>query len=229
MCEPDCRFSTALSGLLGKRYYPSSPKRPEFAIHEDVLELYHLLKIPKSRFCHALQAFLETRTMGLQPDPPSATPSGMRDGRAQMPKAQVFYTNFRSIYTAWVDVRSIMAEKIETELSTFAESRSHNIQGQFDNDATITLGPTRLNRLCPACNNGKSERTAVCFDGNFQIKTLKRPGHRTQEVSKRDLRDRRLFIHDLIPDDRTSAQVPRLFLDVLIYRNLKMERRWIHV
>ena len=61
MCGNDCPFKDGLPGLLREHYFPSSPKGPTYAIHEDILELFHLLKIPKSRFCQALQAFIETR------------------------------------------------------------------------------------------------------------------------------------------------------------------------
>ena len=128
---------------------------------------------------------------------------------AQVPKN--IYENFRMLYTAWVDIRSLMTQKVETELSAFTGSRSQNIEGQFVGDVgKIELLPIRLRNLCPACFGPNSKRTPVCFDGNFQIKTLKVNNGRTETISERDHRDKRLFVHNEIKD-------PKVFVILWIF------------
>lgn len=101
-----------------------------------------------------------------------------------------------------------MAQKVETELSAFAESGSQNIEGQFVMPVgEIEILPIRLKNLCPACHGPNSKGTPVCFDGNFQIKTLlKGP----QTISSRDLQDKRLFVHNEIKD-------PKVFVILWIF------------
>ena len=65
ICEEDCPLQKGMVGFLSQRYYPSSPKRPQFAFHTDIFVLFHLIhmKGPSSKqgFCTALQVFLEMR------------------------------------------------------------------------------------------------------------------------------------------------------------------------
>src|SRR5271167_4576081 len=63
ICKDDCRYKNGMPGFVSQGYYPSSPKRPEFAIATHIFLVFHLIhmKGPSSKqgFCTALQTYFE--------------------------------------------------------------------------------------------------------------------------------------------------------------------------
>jgi|ERR1700733_1257681 len=66
LCESDCPYTNGMLGFLAKQCYPSSPKRPHFAISIDLPDFFHELYMggPSSKqgFCTAVQRFLQHKT-----------------------------------------------------------------------------------------------------------------------------------------------------------------------
>src|SRR5579862_4994956 len=58
-CSNNCPSQPAMLGFLSKGYYPSAPKRPNFAISEDILHFYHDMfthgSVSKMAFCIAIE------------------------------------------------------------------------------------------------------------------------------------------------------------------------------
>lgn len=109
---------------------------------------------------------------------------------------KTLYDNFRGLYTAWLDIRSLVTEKIEAELFAFAESKSQNVKRLFESRTqdTLALPPIPLRRLCPPCYGPHSILSLVCFDANFQNRTVKGKGENGQAILECDLRDERLRV-----------------------------------
>ena len=65
VCKDDCRYKNGMPGFVSQGYYPSSPKRPEFAFATDLFLVFHLIHMrgPSSKqgFCTALQKYFEMR------------------------------------------------------------------------------------------------------------------------------------------------------------------------
>jgi hypothetical protein len=61
-CYNGCPCQPAMLGFLRKGFYPSAPKRPKFAISEDILHLYHDMishgTTSKMAFCIAIEALI---------------------------------------------------------------------------------------------------------------------------------------------------------------------------
>jgi hypothetical protein len=70
VCNDDCPYKNGMPGILSRGYYPSSPKRPEFAFATDIFLVFHLIhmKGPSSKqgFCTALQTYFELRKSPLE-------------------------------------------------------------------------------------------------------------------------------------------------------------------
>lgn len=60
----------------------------------------------------------------------------------------------------------------------------------------LGLPPFGVRSLCPACFGPYLKRVGVCFDGCFQIKTMKRGGYRTLEILPKDKRDERVVVYE---------------------------------
>jgi hypothetical protein len=64
-CCDECSSQSAMSGYLSKGFYPSAPKRPKFAISEDILHLYHDMfthgPTSKRAFCIAIEALINRK------------------------------------------------------------------------------------------------------------------------------------------------------------------------
>jgi hypothetical protein len=90
--------------------------------------------------------------------------------------------------------------KAEKELSTYAspDAQSTNEVSSANLDE-IQLNPVPLRNLCPICFGKDSKRAHICFDGNFQLKTLKPRGEGSAELTDRDKRDKRLFVDAQLP------------------------------
>jgi hypothetical protein len=65
VCKDDCPYKNGMPGFVSQGYYPSSPKRPEFAFGTDLFLAFHLLHMggPSSKqgFCTMLQKYFEIR------------------------------------------------------------------------------------------------------------------------------------------------------------------------
>src|SRR5947207_14843116 len=65
VCKDDCRYKNGMPGFVSQGYYPSSPKRPEFAFATDLILVFHLIHMrgPSSsqRFSTALQKYFKMR------------------------------------------------------------------------------------------------------------------------------------------------------------------------
>lgn len=65
VCKDDCPYKNGMPGFVFQGYYPSSPKRPEFAFANDLFLAFHLIHMggPSSKqgFCTALQKYFEMR------------------------------------------------------------------------------------------------------------------------------------------------------------------------
>ena len=63
ICKDDCRYKNGMPGFLSQGYYPSSPKRPQFAFATNLFIVFHLIHMngPSSKqgFCAALQIYFE--------------------------------------------------------------------------------------------------------------------------------------------------------------------------
>ena len=66
VCSSDCPLSSGKLGFISLNYYPSTPVRPRFALHENVLSFFNemYMRGPSSKyvFAHALQFFVQKRT-----------------------------------------------------------------------------------------------------------------------------------------------------------------------
>jgi hypothetical protein len=253
-------------GLLG--YYPSSPKKPTYALHEDILELFHwmYMKGPcsKQNYCNALQRFVEKRKRfhSLRSaifsantySEPSTSDIFMSDvvlenhstevnedsqrqkffddhlkdlevshhsvnAMAHVKVPEDIYDNFRHIYSAWLEVQSILDVKAEQILKSpttpgaviqTSGSEVGSLSPQIEMDE---LSPIPLKDLCPVCfGNPESEYACICFDGNFQLKTLKSKAKTTNDINKqsqRDLRDKRLFVDNELPSSTITPENTR--------------------
>jgi hypothetical protein len=64
-CSDGCSSQSAMSGFLSEGFYPSAPKRPKFAISEDILHLYHdmITHGPTSKiaFCIAIETLIHRK------------------------------------------------------------------------------------------------------------------------------------------------------------------------
>jgi hypothetical protein len=63
VCKDDCPYKNGMPGFLSKGYYPSSPKRPEFAFSTRLFLVFHVIHMrsPSSKqgFCTGLQTYFE--------------------------------------------------------------------------------------------------------------------------------------------------------------------------
>lgn len=175
-CSNKCPSQPAMLGFLRKGYYPSAPKRPNFAISEDILHFYHDMfthgSVSKRAFCIAIQ--LLTRRKG----PKQVY---LAHALANLQLAYQLYKPLLSVYSTWVDIQLI--------LQTMARGLLHHVS--YHGNTTdlspsvshIGLDPESirssalrtsvpLNSLCPACfgREPSPEFAVVCFDGNMQQK-----------------------------------------------------------
>jgi hypothetical protein len=65
VCNDDCPEKDAFPGFISKGYYPTTPKKPNNALHVDVIEFFHLMymKGPSSKqvYVQALRSFCLAR------------------------------------------------------------------------------------------------------------------------------------------------------------------------
>lgn len=65
VCSNDCPFFLGKLGFISKGYYPSSPVRPQFALHEDVLVLFYKMQMSgpcsKYSYCLAIQSLVQNK------------------------------------------------------------------------------------------------------------------------------------------------------------------------
>ena len=56
ICSNDCPLRNGMLGFISKGYYPSSPLRPRFAIHNDILFLFNemYMRGPSSKHVYAM-------------------------------------------------------------------------------------------------------------------------------------------------------------------------------
>ena len=63
VCKDDCPYKNGMPGFLSQGYYPSSPKRPEFAFSTRLFLVFHVIHMrgPSSKqgFCTGLQTYFE--------------------------------------------------------------------------------------------------------------------------------------------------------------------------
>ena len=66
ICATDCSRHSGMLGFVTKGFYPSSPRKPQFAVHQNVIEMYnHMEKLgPSSKqvYIGAMLIFLQRRT-----------------------------------------------------------------------------------------------------------------------------------------------------------------------
>jgi hypothetical protein len=64
-CNDTCSYRPAMLGFLSQGYYPSAPKRPKFAISQDILHFFHDMYVQgttsKQAFCSALEALVRRK------------------------------------------------------------------------------------------------------------------------------------------------------------------------
>lgn len=147
----------------------------------------------------------------------------------QIPKAA--YDNFRYLYPSWLDIRSIVSETVEAQLSAPTDVESQDVYKRLsvgDAGDDLALGRIPLKRLCPACFGDLAKRSCVCFDANFQNKAVwvggeaatvdggTAMGEAEIKIMARDTRDRRLTVDDEIGSE--SKQVNALVFVVLTMR-----------
>jgi hypothetical protein len=129
------------------------------------------------------------------------------------------YNNFLYTLLAWVRVQAILDQHIEKMIQLGAGlMEGGNNPAEEGNDATeegnnpaglepLRLEPLPLHRLCPVCFAAGVKTLFLCFDGNFQLRTLiPRGGPRLIEL--RDLFNCQLFV-DKTPTDDGGEKVFR--------------------
>jgi hypothetical protein len=122
------------------------------------------------------------------------------------------YENFLYIYAAFLEITAIidlkkekvlespaaMMETVVTEaVEGISESENLSMPSTNSKDELEDLPPVALSKLCPICfGSSENESACICFDGNFQLKTLKPKGKaaKLNQLSARDLHDKRLFV-----------------------------------
>lgn len=122
------------------------------------------------------------------------------------------YENFLYIYAAFLEITAIINLKKEKALESpsatmetvvteadegVSESENLSVSSTNTKDELKDLPPVALSKLCPICfGSSENESACICFDGNFQLKTLKPKGKaaKLNQLSARDFHDKRLFI-----------------------------------
>jgi hypothetical protein len=194
-------------GLVSAGFYPSTPVRPNYALSEDILQLFYDMQMAgssaKQAFCGAIYALISRK-------------SKVTDNES-LPTRETFYKRFLYIYAAWLDVKAIVERKTDIAIAISQHDAGDSADGGIQQDicdvrddsnpklsrirSSWSSGdspfeclntPTPLERLCPACFGSEPRpfMAAIVFDGNFSQKRLK-VGN---EDWLRDYRDRRLFI-----------------------------------
>jgi hypothetical protein len=66
ICEKNCPVHNGMLGFISKGFYPSSPVRPKFAFHNDVLDLFHemYMRGPSSKhvYARAIRAIIQKKS-----------------------------------------------------------------------------------------------------------------------------------------------------------------------
>ena len=108
------------------------------------------------------------------------------------------YVHFLQVFAVWVEVLSLLEHHAERLLRTDNASISVNNDGK----AYACIPPLSLSHLCPVCFGGDADTAFLCFDGNFQVKTIG-----SDLINDRDHRDSRIFV-DEIPEQIVNNKVP---------------------
>ena len=184
-------------GFICKGYYPSSPLSPAFAINEDVIIMFYQLNMlgpsSKKTYCGAFRRYLKAK--GGPVDAPDC------------------YRAFLGVYSAWLEVQAQVQVGIEKTISALQSNLPDSSSTISPEEALkswsseeITHEMVPLSRLCPACfgSSPPPKIAYIAFDGNFQHKrfSIRTRGERHRhQPSTRDLRDKRLFLPPLPPDE----------------------------
>jgi hypothetical protein len=108
-----------------------------------------------------------------------------------------FYRKFLKVYQVWLEIRSAIDSKIEHILdsSRTLPADQSNVDGlRASIEEKDVNAPIAMKRLCPICFAPGREAAHICFDGNFQLKTLGTKREKREGLSSRDSRDKRLFV-----------------------------------
>lgn len=66
ICEHDCPLRNDMLDFIDKGYYPSSPIRPHFAFHKDVIFLFHRMYMrgvsSKQVYAHAIRDLVQAKS-----------------------------------------------------------------------------------------------------------------------------------------------------------------------
>lgn len=66
ICGDECERHAAWLGLTSRGFYPSTPRRPNYVISEDIFYFFHSLHMrgpsSKQSYCAALETFLRKKT-----------------------------------------------------------------------------------------------------------------------------------------------------------------------
>jgi hypothetical protein len=138
-------------------------------------------------------------------------------------KPKDVYNNFLFAFSAWVRVQAILEQHIEKMIRLGAglvEERNdpadegNNPSEEGNNPAGSEPGhlePLPLHRLCPVCFAAGVKTLFLCFDSNFQLRTvIPRGGLRL--IESRDMFDCRLFV-DKTPTDDGREKVLRFAME----------------
>ena len=67
ICEKDCPLRKGMLDFFSKGYYPSSPVKPRFAFHMDVLFFFHEMYMTgqssKQVFAYAVRSLVQSKSM----------------------------------------------------------------------------------------------------------------------------------------------------------------------
>jgi hypothetical protein len=152
-------------------------------------------------------------------------------------KPKDVYNNFFFAFSAWVRVQAILEQHIEkmirlgaglveegndpadegnnpSEEGNDPADEGNNPSEEGNNPAGSEPGhlePLPLHRLCPVCFAAGVKTLFLCFDGNFQLRTvIPRGGLRL--IESRDMFDCRLFV-DKTPTDDGGEKVLRFAME----------------
>jgi hypothetical protein len=138
-------------------------------------------------------------------------------------KPKDVYNNFLFAFSAWVRVQAILEQHIEKMIRLGAgiveegndpADEGNNPSEVGNNPAGSEPGhlePLPLHRLCPVCFAAGVKTLFLCFDGNFQLRTvIPRGGLRL--IESRDMFDCRLFV-DKTPTDDGGEKVLRFAME----------------
>jgi rubredoxin len=133
-----------------------------------------------------------------------------------MLKPKDVYDNFLFVLSAWVRSQAILEQLIEKmiQLAAVPAEEGNNAAEEGNNATGLKPGhlePLPLQRLCPVCFAAGVKTLFLCFDGNFQLRTLK-PRGGLRLIESRDLQDCRLFV-DKTPTDVGEEKVLRFAIE----------------